>query len=190
MANRVQKAIDLLRGALRYSRTHDQPARAHRIRKGIDDLTPPPPPPPPTKTIYPAIIAARSQSHEGPQFGVDECLMRVRECYGIASAGDFDGDGDADAWDGWQRARLKHRTTAVALIPRGFPVFWQGGSNGHGHVAISAGNGFVWSTDIERPGFFDYVPITQIHDQWGLTLVGWTGDLNGVTITPSKEIPA
>jgi hypothetical protein len=190
MPNRVQTAIDLLRQALGYSKRHNQPARAHRIRKGIDDLTPTPPPPPPppaTKTIYPAITAARQQSHNGPQFGTGECMMRVRMCYGRPSIGDFDGDGSADAEDGWKAAHVKHGPNVPSK--RGYPVFWTGGSNDNGHVAIAAGEGMCWSTDIRRPGFFDFVPITEIRDKWGLTYVGWAEDLAGVPLDPAVEVP-
>lgn len=133
---------------------------------------------------YPAIRNARDQSHNGPQFGLGQCLLRVRECYGIPSGGDFDGDGDADAEDAWKRATKKHRTSNPASIPRGYPVYWLGGSHDNGHIAISTGAGQCWSSDIVRTGFFDFVEITEIHDQWGLELVGWSEDLNGVLIDP------
>ena len=67
------------------------------------------------------------------------------------------------------------------------PVFWEGGSASHGHIAISAGNGFCWSTDIRRTGFMDRVPIDEIHAKWGLTLLGWTEDINGVTV-PAEAV--
>lgn len=140
----------------------------------------PPPPPPPFH--FTAIMHARRQSIDGPPFGVGECLMRVRMCYGIAPAGDFDGDGDADAMDAWERAHFRHRDLNPTAIPRGVPVFWSGGSHGHGHVAIATGDGKCWSTDILRPGMFDLVPISDIHAKWGLLLLGWTEDLNGVRV--------
>ena len=68
-------------------------------------------------------------------------------------------------------------------IPRGVPIFWQGGSANHGQVAIATGfNGNCWSTDIKRPGFFDRCKITQIHEDSHLRLLGWTEDLNGVRV--------
>jgi hypothetical protein len=132
-----------------------------------------------------AIDNAREQSQHGPKSGVGICLVMVRTCYGIAAIGDVDGDGDADAFDAWVRAKFKHPETNPARIPAGVPVFWQGGSANHGHGAIATGfNGNCWSTDIKRKGFFDRVPIKRIHDDWGLRLLGWAEDLNGVRVHP------
>jgi hypothetical protein len=72
-------------------------------------------------------------------------------------------------------------------VPRGYPVFWSGGSAGHGHIAIAAGDGACWSTDIRRPGYFDRVPIDEIRTAWGLTLLGWTTDLNGEPVPAEDE---
>ena len=63
-------------------------------------------------------------------------------------------------------------------------MWWIGGSSGHGHVALSAGNGMCWSGDIRRGGYFDLVPIAEIGRRWGLQFVGWTRDINGVTVLP------
>ena len=138
----------------------------------------PKPKPEQTTTVYPAIAAARKQSHDGPQFGVGECLMRVRMCYGIPAQ-------QHDAAAAWRAAKVKHTRTPA---PRGYPVFWTGGSHGYGHIAIATGDGNVWSTDIRRPGFFDLCPITEINARWGLTYAGWAEDVNGVAVQPSKEI--
>jgi hypothetical protein len=67
-----------------------------------------------------------------------------------------------------------------------------GGSHGYGHIAISVGGGKCWSTDIQRPGYFDLVPVTRIHDAWGLTFVGWSEDVDGVrviTVLPPTPAP-
>lgn len=126
---------------------------------------------------YPPIEAARAQSHSGPPFGEGQCLMRVRLCYGVDAR-------DGDAITAWRNAVHKHPETNPNRIPRGYPVFYAGGD--HGHVAISAGDGMCWSTDSNRVGFFDHVPITQPITQWGKTLLGWTEDLNGVNLTISN----
>jgi hypothetical protein len=172
---RWQRALALLRAARKIATSHGRHARAARAQAAIDAVRNIPAPPPPVKPeakVYPAIIAARTQSRNGPRFGVGQCLMRVRECYGI---GPLYGTAAA-AWAG---AIRKHRTTDPGAIPRGYPVWWTGGSQGFGHVAIASGNGMCWSTDIRRPGYFDVVPISAITDEWGLTLVGWSDDLDG-----------
>lgn len=168
--NRVTRALRLLAKALTWSRAHHQPHRADRITQAREDLTPPP--------VWPAVQAARNQSEQGPAQDSGMCLRMVRECYGI-------GPVFADAAGAWRGATHKHGPDSPA--PRGFPVFWTGGSSGHGHVAIATGDGRCWSTDILRPGMFDLVPISLIHTRWGLTYVGWSQDLNGVTITHGRQ---
>lgn len=179
---RLEKILDLLAKRLRYARAHRQPDKARRARAAQDDLTPP------VVIIFPGVRAARAQSRSGgfpgiggPNPGAGWCLKMVRLCYGIAAVAE-------DATAAWVMAKRKHRTTDPESIPRGYPVFWLGGSSGHGHVAISAGNGMCWSTDIKRSGFFDLVSIASIHDAWGLTLVGWTGDLNGAEVPAEKAL--
>jgi hypothetical protein len=139
-----------------------------------------------TRTGEEAIAVARRESSDGTRFDVGLCLQRVRLCYGVAAL-------YGDATTAWLRAGHKHPTTDPAAIPRGVPIFWTGGSSGHGHVAISAGNGECWSTDILRRGRWDKVPIRLIGTTWGLRLVGWTEDLNGVRVfaagnTDGKEV--
>lgn len=216
--NRVQRALELLHDALRWSRRHDKQAKAKRLKEGIDVLTPkdhpaapPPAPPKPavTKVTYPALTKARNQSHNGPRFsgpnnGAGQCRLQCRLCLGTASVGDFDHDGRADAEDAWKAAKRKH--PGDRKPPRGFPVFWAGGSHDDGHEALSAGvpgsklgnalrrlfgranETWVWSTDILRDGYFDYVPMSLIEQKWGLSYLGWTEDDNGITIQPTKEI--
>lgn len=184
---RVERALDLLAGALRWNRRHGKAEQAARIRKAQHDLTPPAPPKPPVTPPKPpaphreacqSVERAREQSHNGPAFGANECRLRVRIALGAASVGDFDGDGSADAEDGWKAAKHKHPGDRKA--PRGFPVYWGGGSRDNGHVAISAGQfhgeTYVWSTDILRTGFFDFVPLALIEQEWGLPFLGWTAD--------------
>ena len=155
-----------------------------------------------TATPEQAIAAARNQSANGPRIdrwlGVSTftgwCLKAVRTCYGV-DAHDFTPTNGRDpmAIEAFDAATFK-RVADGRTIPRGVPVFWRGGSTGAGHIAISTGDGDCWSTDIRRPGYFDKVPITEIAQQWGLKLVGWTEDLNGVHIwtppAPVSVIPA
>jgi len=126
-----------------------------------------------------------------PTSDVGHCLREVRECYAIPKK-------EPTAFEAWRNAMRKHPVTGdldsfLKSIPRGVPVFWQGGHiiviNGRkvrpGHVAIATGfgrNGL--STDILRAGYFDKVRLELIHAKWGLQLLGWTEDLNGVKVYP------
>ena len=115
----------------------------------------------------------------------------TRSAFGQPAIGDFDGDGAADAEDMWKAAKHKHPETNPARIPRGVPIFWRGGRADHGHAAVSAGQGLMWSTDIKRAGDVDLAPIDDVRRLWGMELLGWTEDLNGVRVytPPTKEEP-
>lgn len=135
---------------------------------------------------------AYAKAHAARAITAGMCLFHVRTAMGIPSGGDFDGDGDADAVDAWKRARLKvPMPTSSTRIPRGAPVFWAGGSSGHGHVAIATGyGGRVWSPGV--PGNSDAwrkVHIDTITAGWGLKLLGYTRDLNGHPVPDLKGLP-
>lgn len=122
-----------------------------------------------------AISEAREEHDEGITFGTGLCLQRVRLCYHVDAK-------YPDAASAWRNATHRHPETKPSAFPRGVPVFWTGGSSRHGHIAIATGDGECWSTDILRGGHWDKVPIGLIHQRWGLTLVGWTEDLNGARV--------
>lgn len=134
-----------------------------------------------------AVKKAANQSANGPTYGIDQCMLRTRECFGAPAIGDFDHNGRASAYDGWEFAKKKHPTSSFVGIPAGVPVWWKGGSHGDGHVAISAGNGKIWSTDILRTGRYDHVDGLLIQQKWGLTFLGWSEDINGVTVYTADE---
>jgi hypothetical protein len=72
--------------------------------------------------------------------------------------------------------------------PAGVPVWWTNG--GYGHVALSAGGGYVWSNDILRRGKIDKVSIDYITRNWGQRYRGWTEDINGVRVYTPPPLPA
>lgn len=112
------------------------------------------------------------------------CLIFVRTAFGVGSR-------YASAASAWEHAEHRHPETDPDKIPRGVPVFWTGGSHGYGHIALSRGDGTCWTTDLIRPGKVDVAPIAEVHTRWGLTLVGWTEDINGVRVwTPPTPEPA
>lgn len=141
------------------------------------------------RTPAQALEAARNQSKNGPRFGVNECKKRIRLLYLVPSDGS---DTAAIAW-----TRTEFRRPVATAMPKGTLVWWTGGASGAGHVAIYAGDGKVWSTDILRDGYFDLVPLEQIVRDWpNLRLAGASHDIDGVRVvtapltgpTPPKPV--
>lgn len=103
------------------------------------------------------------------------CLRGVREIFGVAAHYNT-------AIDAWNDAKYRHPAPQGDAVPRAVPVFWSGGSDGFGHVAISIGNGLCRSTDWKRAGMVDLARIDDITSAWALNLEGWTRDLNTVVV--------
>jgi hypothetical protein len=132
--------------------------------------------------MNPAIREARRRSRSAtPTSEPGFCKREVREVLSLA-VGRVIPSRSGDAADCWANARHKHHTDDPESIPRGVPVFWLGGSQGHGHVSLSTGNAGHWSTDLLRPGWFDRTGIRLVARKWGLRLVGWTEDYDAVTV--------
>jgi hypothetical protein len=91
------------------------------------------------------------------------CLQWVRSCFGL----------DARYYD-------------ATRGPRNVPVWWTGGSSGHGHVALSVGDGYCVSTDAAGPGRNAKVRIGDLTAGVGLNFRGWSEDINGVRVYDSK----
>lgn len=82
----------------------------------------------------------------------------------------------------WTEARRRHTDL---FPPLGAPVFWDSGTGGHGHVAISAGACLVRSSDAGGPGIMGTRPLEWFVAEWypyGRYL-GWTEDLGGVDVS-------
>jgi hypothetical protein len=133
-----------------------------------------------------AIPEARRRSRSPvPTSAPGFCKREVRECYRVSVSR------SADAAEAWRNAKRKHPETDPGEIPRGVPVFWLGGSDGHGHVSIATGKGGHWTTDLIRPGWFDRTGIARVSRTWSsLRLVGWTEDLDGVVVWRDGEAVA
>lgn len=81
--------------------------------------------------------------------------------------------GYKDAVAQWQQTPRALRHPGVTDEPPGALLYWGGGSAGHGHVAIAAGDGSCYSIDISGPGTVTRVPVDLIHTLWGLPYLGW-----------------
>jgi len=110
-----------------------------------------------------------------PPAGEDDwfgwCLVFVRRCFNVGAL-------YGSAEKGYKGADFRHGSSSTP--PLGVPVWWTNG--GDGHVAISIGQGYCYSTDIKRHGQVDKVAISYITRKWGHQYRGWSEDINGVRI--------
>lgn len=105
------------------------------------------------------------------------CLKFVRMCFNVGSL-------YPSAEYAWYRTKKRHSSWPP---PKGVPVWWTNGR--YGHVALSDGHGYCWSTDFLRTGHVDRVPIKSITAGWGQTYRGWTEDINGVDVYDPPKVP-
>jgi len=108
-----------------------------------------------------------------------ECQQWTREKFNAPSVGDYDGDGRADAEDGWKSEPAEYRHPGDRNPPAGVPVTYSGGSHDDWHRAISAGNGKIRSTDAGGSGHVATVDLDWPEIHWGLTYVGWSESIDG-----------
>lgn len=130
------------------------------------------------RTSLQSISAAAAEEQSASRDWTGWCLKFVRIMLGVAASH----PSAIKAWDG---AKFKHTT---GTPPKGVPIFWRIGE--FGHVALSDGNGYCYSTDILRRGKVDRVPIARIASRWGAKYLGWTEDLNGVRVYTPPKPPA
>jgi len=107
----------------------------------------------------------------GHSYPAGWCLRWVRERFGIGLL-------YGSAALAWRSAKHRHQSGPP---PRGVPVFYTGGRSGFGHVAISAGGGYIYTTDLPNMGRVGKVHWKEPIRRWGMTYAGWTNDLNGVS---------
>jgi len=99
------------------------------------------------------------------------CLKFVRTRYPVAAR-------YGDAATAWRNTKLRRTGTP----PAGAPIWWTGGSRGYGHVTISAGGGYCYSTDVPGKGRVGKIAISALTRSWGQTYRGWSEDINGVRV--------
>lgn len=104
---------------------------------------------------------------------VGMCLRETRVAYNIPG-------GVPDASTSWRQAIGRH--AGDRNPPIGAPVFWTGGSRGHGHIAIFAGNGMCRSTDAAGNGRMGTVGLDWPDRTWRTPYAGWAEGFNGVRI--------
>lgn len=125
------------------------------------------------RTPAKALEWAKGESLNPSQNWLGKCLVFSRSTYDVpAKYGSA-----AEAW-----SHTTERYGIQTTPPAGALVWWTGGRHGYGHVVLSAGDGWCWSSDKVRAGKVDLVRISSITRDWGLTYQGWTTDINGVQV--------
>lgn len=116
---------------------------------------------------------------------------------GIPGPWKWGGNGRAFAINYFLGAQKVVRTSDPAKIPAGAVVIW--GPRPHastvggqaGHIAIGAGGGYCYSTDLPRTGYWGKVKITDVIRLWSKPLVGYVlVDGMGYTLTDPPAAPA
>lgn len=102
---------------------------------------------------------------------VGMCLKYVRTWLEIGSR-------EASAADAWHAAKYRHTDRNP---PPGAPVFYLGGE--YGHIALTVDDdGNIRSTDCTSSGDVSESDLDWPTRKWGHDYVGWTEDVNGVSI--------
>ena len=120
---------------------------------------------------------ARSQKRKSPS---GMCQQFTRMAFNV-------GSGFPSASAAWNGSKKRHPTNNPMDVPPGVPVYFLGGSKGYGHAAVSLGNGLVRSTDWPSRYNVGTARISDIQRSWGQQFVGWTEDINGVTVWKKPE---
>jgi hypothetical protein len=121
-----------------------------------------------------ALVYARLQHKQGGPVWHNLCQKFVRTALGA-------GPGSPSAKAAWQSLPQKRRRdthTPTRKPPAGVPVYFRMNTP-YWHAALSAGRGYIWSTDILRPGRVDKVSIRYLERRWNAEYVGWATHING-----------
>lgn len=134
---------------------------------------------------------ARGTTHNEKGF----CQQVTRGWFNAPSAGDRDGDGDADAKDGWLSEPLHARHPGDRTPPAGVPLYFEkDGGKGFGHRCISWDDkGLARSTDMNdgkyAPTVTGFATISEIERAMGVKYVGWSETIDGYIIPAEPEAP-
>lgn len=116
-----------------------------------------------------------SQTHNG--YG-GLCLQFVRLAFGVPAK-------YASAALAWQKASKRHKTSSTAQIPANVPIFFSKPGHPYGHVGLYLGGGKMATThaSTNKTGVDK---VSTWTGSYGYHLLGWTEDLNGVTVYKPK----
>lgn len=137
------------------------------------------------------MIRTREQALKGAMLTTrntsGRCQEVTRGWFNAPSVGDQDGDGDADAVDGWASEPTSARYPGDRNPPVGVPVAFSGGSRGFGHRAIVRGpGGALRSTDMNNgryaSGVTGNASIAEVERSMGVHYLGWSKTIDGYPI--------
>lgn len=126
------------------------------------------------RTVSEALAYVNAQTRTGERFPVGWCKRKTREAYLIPS------DGTSTAAEAWRRTR--HRFTGRWI--RGGFIYWTGGADGDGHVAIMAlRKGRIRSVDYPRHGHWNKTTVAALEAAWpDLVFAGTALDIDGAQV--------
>ncbi|GAA0189839.1 hypothetical protein GCM10008944_01720 [Cytobacillus oceanisediminis] len=135
----------------------------------------------------------RARTYVGRAAYSGMCQAFTVTMFGTGAVGDYDGDRDADAVDGWRKAVARGRVVKASAIgdftkiPAGVALYWSGGSRDYGHAAVSIGGGRMVTTDASR----GLVGIANIKGWWARshTFLGYV-EVEGNGHTLRADVPA
>lgn len=144
----------------------------------------------------------RAASHVGRLWeAAGRCLQFVNWCYGEPSSrmgdlGPLDGGAPNGAWEdakqGWYGSAFKHPGDGTDA-PAGVPIYWEQQRGGHpaGHIALSDGDGWCYTTDYAGARSVSRQRISYINSLRGDAL-GWTDDFgnNPIDVRIAGDSPA
>lgn len=135
-----------------------------------DSEVPEPTPPRLIRAGLTALAYAEDEHLHPSRSWYRDCLYFVRSCFAVPSY-------YSRAEYAYYGATYKH---TMWPPPAATPVFWTDGS--FGHVVISDGHGYCWSSDFLSAGRIDKVRIASITAAWGQHYRGWAEDINKVRV--------
>lgn len=139
--------------------------------------------------------AARAKAKVGKSNAVGMCAHEVIvNIFGIPGPWKWGGNGSAWAVNYFKGAQKVVKTSDPAKIPAGAMAFFDARAgattNGGkaGHVAVGAGGGYIYSTDLPKSGKWGKVKITDVQRLWGKKLLGYVlVDGMGYTLTDKPK---
>lgn len=122
-----------------------------------------------------AVRRARREHQRGAPVWRNLCQKFVRTMIGAPG-------GAASAREAWLAyPDEQNRGPGNRRPPIGVPVYFRLDTP-YWHAALSAGKGYIWSTDIIRKGRVDKVSIAYLEHRWNAEYLGWATHSNGVRV--------